>query len=160
MTVLSQVGVRTRAHREGVSLDIGDVATYLQENLGQLAQAVGEIAPVVFSQRIADQRVAKAGQIPGATPDTPLSDCHVVGDGTAEGGASMGTFYTTKHWDSLLDRYFTIHHTAPRGLFGHQSYSLVSKKPVIIDRTSLYGQYARSLERELFSLRKQHQVYY
>ena len=115
---------------------------------------------VTFHDETLFAEMAKAGQIPGATPDTPLSDCHVVGDGTAEGGASMGTFYTTKHWDSLLDRYFTIHHTAPRGLFGHQSYSLVSKKPVIIDRTSLYGQYARSLERELFSLRKQHQVYY
>lgn len=40
VTVLSQVGVRTRAHREGVSLDIGDVATYLQENLGQRLTAL------------------------------------------------------------------------------------------------------------------------
>jgi ubiquinone/menaquinone biosynthesis C-methylase UbiE len=104
--------------------------------------------------------MAKNGQISGASPDTILSDCHVVGNGTAEGGASMGTFYTTKHWDSLLGRYFTIHHTAQRGLFCQQSYSLISKKPVTIDRTVMYGQYARSLEQDLFNLRKQHSVCY
>ncbi len=89
-----------------------------------------------------------------------LTGRHVIGAGGPEGGAAMGTFYTTAYWEKLLHPYYKILRTAPRGLFGDQSFSLVQKKRSGPDRGTVLTQYAHSLERELFALRKQHQTTY
>jgi len=89
-----------------------------------------------------------------------LADRHIEGAGGPEGGAAMGTFYTTALWEELLKPYYKILRTAPRGLFGDQSYSLVQKKRSSPDRAPVLTQYAHALEKELFSLRKQYQVTY
>ena len=104
--------------------------------------------------------MAGKGLFPGVEPKAVLSDRYVLNASTAEGGAAMGTFYTTVEWERLVRRYFNVERTAPRGLFGHQSYSVVSKKDVRLDRAPLYRQYAGALEKDLFDLRKRHQVSY
>jgi len=104
--------------------------------------------------------MALQGQLPGVASDGALADRYVLGRGTPEGGAAMGTFYTTEHWERLLDRWFVISATAERGMFGHQSYSVVRPKPVSPPRGELLRHYARSLERQLSDLRREHQVFY
>lgn len=97
---------------------------------------------------------------PDVASDAALGGRYVLNAKTAEGGAAMGTFYTTNKWEQLVGRYFDVERTAPRGLFGHQSYSVISKKNVPLDREPLYRQYLASLEKELFDLRQRHQVSY
>jgi ubiquinone/menaquinone biosynthesis C-methylase UbiE len=104
--------------------------------------------------------MAEKGQFHEVATNSILREKYVVGERTAEGGAAMGTFYTTAKWEQLVERYFKVERTVPRGLFGHQSYSVVSKKDVQLDRAPLYRQYLGSLEKELFDLRRQHQVSY
>jgi SAM-dependent methyltransferase len=89
-----------------------------------------------------------------------LKTRHVVGQGGPEGGAAMGTFYQTSHWESLLAPYYKVVKTAPRGLFGDQSYSVVRKKRFAPDRAKPLTAYAHALEKELFALRQAHAVTY
>jgi len=115
---------------------------------------------VTYHDETLFREMAGKGEIEGVAPDAALDGRHVVGGDMAEGGAEMGTFYTTKFWESLIGRYFAIEKTIPRGLFGHQSYSLIRKKEAAIDRALLFRGYALAVEKQLFDLRKQHTVFY
>jgi len=106
------------------------------------------------------REMAAAGKIPVVAADATLDGRFIVGSDSAEGGAEMGTFYTTGHWERLIGRHFVIEKTVPRGLFGHQSYSLIRKKDVAIDRTALFRDYVLSVEKQLFDLRRAHTVFY
>lgn len=54
-----------------------------------------------------------------AFPGSPLlKDKYVFGAESAEGGAGMGTFYTSSAWKQVLEKYFTVEALKPRGLFG------------------------------------------
>lgn len=73
--------------------------------------------------------MATAGQIEGRDRgDTVLQERFIVGKGSQEGGAAMGTFLTTGEWEAAVRQFFEIAVTTPRGLFGHQSYSILRKK--------------------------------
>lgn len=102
------------------------------------------------------QMEAKGSFPPGAK----LVDKYVFGADSAEGGAGMGTFYTTSCWKQVLEKYFNVEALKPRGLFGHQSVSIVSRKEVEIDRLPLYHTYTESLERDIYKLRRRHKVSY
>jgi SAM-dependent methyltransferase len=104
--------------------------------------------------------MAAQGAFPGIAPGHRLDARYVLGLGGPEGGATMGKFYTTESWNALLSRWFEIDSTVPRGLCGHQSYSVIRKRPVVIDRERMYREYARSLEQQLFELRQAHAVEY
>ncbi len=60
----------------------------------------------------------------------------------------MGTFYSTAAWERKLAPYFRIERTVPRGLFGHQSFSIVRRRWGRPRRADL-SEYARSLEKAL-----------
>jgi SAM-dependent methyltransferase len=99
-------------------------------------------------------------EIPGIPRGTKLDGCRVVGDDTAEGGLAMGTYYTTRAWEELLSRYFTVEKSVPRGILGYQSFSVVTKKAVPVERSARERDYIRVLERELFELRKAQRTLY
>ena len=106
------------------------------------------------------EEIAGSSLIPDVPKGTKLCDRHVVGKGTPEGGAAVGTFYATEYWRQILDRYFSVDHMVPRGLFGHQSFAIVTPKNVRIDRTVIDRQYIHSLEQQLFELRNACRVMY
>ncbi|HZZ20092.1 MAG TPA: class I SAM-dependent methyltransferase [Opitutaceae bacterium] len=88
-----------------------------------------------------------AGQIADrALTDIALQERFIVGKGSEEGGAAMGTFLTTKAWEALVSPHFEVLVTTPRGLFGHQSYSLL-RKPDAARKSS--GDNTKSLITEL-----------
>ncbi|MFT3867061.1 MAG: methyltransferase domain-containing protein [Nibricoccus sp.] len=97
------------------------------------------------------------GELPAITK---LENKYIFGPDSAEGGAGMGAFYTTACWRQTLEKYFNIETIKPRGLFGHQSISIVSPKNVQIDRRPLFEAYAASLERDLYKLRRRFKVSY
>jgi|GEM_PF-3572756 len=78
-----------------------------------------------------------------------LTTKYVYGRGDLEGGATMGTFYTSSFFRSLLERFFTVHLQAPRGLFDHQSLAVVTRKDTGLDQSAFLLEYTKSLEREL-----------
>ncbi len=98
----------------------------------------------------------------GAFPaSAECADRFVTGQGGPEGGAAMGTFYATPYWQTLLARYFEEVTVQPRGLFGHQSISVVRRSRAgTFDRERLARQYAASLEGEIFALRRDHGIGY
>ena len=101
----------------------------------------------------AEDRSQIASENPESLPDE-LSDIYVVGRDTVEGGALMGTYYRTEFWESRLEPFFVIEKSVPRGVFGHQSFSIVRKRPGAPDRSEFDRRYLASLERELYELRK------
>lgn len=84
----------------------------------------------------------------------------VLGRGTAEGGAGITVFCTTDVWERTLSRFFRVERTVPRGVHGHQSFSVVSRGGAEPDWAELRRDYARHLERELFQLRRTGRVSY
>jgi len=97
------------------------------------------------------------GQIPSAAT---LDGKYVTGRGSAEGGAAMGTFYSTPYWKALLEKFFKVETILPRGLFGHQSITVVTRREEPINRASLILEYAAALERDIFSLRRDFGIQY
>jgi hypothetical protein len=99
-------------------------------------------------------------QLPGTTRSSTLGTRHVMGTDTPEGGAFMGLLYNTAFWEKKLGQFFHVERTIPRGLFGHQSISVVRPKPIRPDWSELRRQQIIALERELFDLRAaQRQLY-
>ena len=76
----------------------------------------------------------------------------VVGRGS-EGSTNIGTFYTTAEWERSVERFFEIVETVPRGLAGHQSFSVLRKVETPIGGLGLHRTYMRDLEDELYKLR-------
>jgi ubiquinone/menaquinone biosynthesis C-methylase UbiE len=73
----------------------------------------------------------------------------VHGPETPEGGAGMGTFYTPACWERKLRGFFHIETTQVRGLFGDQSFSVVSKLPGSTPSAEELHSYLRDLELEV-----------
>ena len=108
-----------------------------------------------------DDTLFKEMQAKGQFPaSAKIEDKFVTGEGTSEGGAAMGTFYTTPCWKNVLERYFAVEVLSPRGLFGHQSISLVKRKDARFDREALGRTYMATLEHEIYELRSKHEIHY
>jgi hypothetical protein len=120
--------------------------------------APGGKAFLTFHDETLFEEIAGSPAVPDVPKGTKLISRYVVGSDTLEGGAAMGTFYTTEVWEKILEKYFTVERTVPRGLFGHQSFSVVTKKAVSIDRALLDREYMGLLEQQLFDLRKAYRV--
>jgi ubiquinone/menaquinone biosynthesis C-methylase UbiE len=91
------------------------------------------------------------GHVPRNTP----ADCRgrlLVGTG-AEGSTHLAVFYETAYWEECLQRFFVIEKTAPRGLHGNQSFSVVRKRQVSVDHDRLRHGYLCAVEEELYRLR-------
>lgn len=89
----------------------------------------GGLALLTYQDETLFSEMASAGKIAGLKPGKAvLNERFIVGDGTPEGGAGLGTFLTSKEWEATVGRHFRVNVTVPRGLFGHQSYSVLSKK--------------------------------
>jgi SAM-dependent methyltransferase len=87
------------------------------------------LALLTYQDETLFSEMASAGKIAGLEPGrVELVERFIVGDGTPEGGAGLGTFLTTRDWEATVGRYFKVNVTVPRGLFGHQSYSVLGKK--------------------------------
>jgi ubiquinone/menaquinone biosynthesis C-methylase UbiE len=127
--------------------------------LHRLIRPNGKIFVTYQDDTLFTEMLAKQ-QIPNTPPEYRFQDKFIVGEHGPEGGAGMGTFYSTKYWESLLNRYFNIATSKPRGQFGHQSYSVISKKQIQIDRTKLLMDYAFTVENELHTLRKDNKILY
>lgn len=97
--------------------------------------------------------------LPSVRQGDVLRGVHVEGKGSAEGGAAMGTFYEKSVWEALLGKYFELGHTVPRGLRGHQSYSVVRKDARSLARPDPMP-YLAHLEEQLYRLREQAVVAY
>jgi ubiquinone/menaquinone biosynthesis C-methylase UbiE len=106
--------------------------------------------------------MAERQQMPGVALGTTLTERHIVAEGSPEGGAAMGTFYSTAYWERIVSRFFVVRRTKPRGLFGHQSYSLVSRGGPTSpeERLLFFRTYAAEIEKQLFELRGQHGIIY
>jgi 2-polyprenyl-3-methyl-5-hydroxy-6-metoxy-1,4-benzoquinol methylase len=99
-------------------------------------------------------------QVQGFPAGMKLTERYVIGQDTTEGGAAMGTFYAAAYWEQILAPYFTVERTVPRGLFGHQSFSVVTKKAVEVDKTIVQREYIALLEKQLLELRQKHGIYF
>lgn len=78
----------------------------------------------------------------------------VLGSGS-EGSTAVGTFYETAAWERLIGRFFKVIRTVPRGVCGHQSFSIVEKAETRVDSLGIHRTYLRDLERELYEMRRQ-----
>jgi SAM-dependent methyltransferase len=97
------------------------------EEVHRLLRPAGK-ALLTYQDETLFTEMVSSGKIAGVDLEKQrLEERFVVGAGTLEGDAEMGTFVTTKHWEALLGSHFKILRTVPRGLFGHQSYSVLSK---------------------------------
>ena len=94
-----------------------------------------------------------SGKVARNTPAT-CRERVLVGAG-AEGSTRLAVFYETPFWEECLKRFFVIEKTVPRGLHGHQSFSVVRKrKDAAPDRDRLRHEYLCTLEEELYALRR------
>jgi Methyltransferase domain len=89
--------------------------------------------------------------IPRNTPER-CEGRMLVGTG-AEGSTHLAVFYDTAYWEECLERYFVVEKTAPRGLHGHQSFSVVRRRDADVDYDGLRYRYMCTLEEELYQLR-------
>lgn len=89
--------------------------------------------------------------IPRSTPAV-CRERMLVGTG-AEGSTHLAVFYETEHWEECLERYFVVEKTVPRGLHGHQSFSVVRRRDIEVDHDAVRYRYMCSLEEELYQLR-------
>ncbi|MDX2473575.1 MAG: methyltransferase domain-containing protein [Candidatus Krumholzibacteria bacterium] len=76
-----------------------------------------------------------------------------LGEG-AEGSTGLGTYYETEAWERMVGQFFKIVRTEPRGLVGHQSFSVLEKGEGLVDSLALHRTYVRDLESELYEMRK------
>jgi SAM-dependent methyltransferase len=103
-------------------------ADYWLEEIDRLLRPNG-LAFLTFQDEALFSEMASAGKIEGLeSGNTVLERRFIVGAGTVEGGAGMGTFLSTKEWEATVGRFFKVLVTVPRGLFGHQSYSVLAKR--------------------------------
>ncbi len=116
--------------------------------------APGGKAFITYHDDTLFEEIVGGPSLPDLPKGTQLVDRYVAGRGTLEGGAAMGTFYTTTYWEGLLAKRFNVVCSTPRGLFGHQSFSVVTKKQAPLDRTTADREYMRLIESELFELRR------
>lgn len=72
----------------------------------------------------------------------------------AEDSSALATFFPTSYCESTLTQYFEIEKIVPRGLHGHQYFSVVRKKSSALNRLAVYLEYLQSLEEGLFRLGK------
>ena len=70
----------------------------------------------------------------------------------------MATFYETPEWERVVGRFFKVIRTAPRGLLGHQSYSILEKGDARVDALGDHRVYIRDLEGELYNLRARDRI--
>ncbi|MBU0741952.1 methyltransferase domain-containing protein [bacterium] len=70
-----------------------------------------------------------------------------------EGSTNMGTYYETREWERTVGRFFKIIRTVPRGLGGHQSFSVLEKGEARVDSLDIHRIYMRDLETELYRMR-------
>lgn len=112
---------------------------------------------ITYQDDILFREMQGEGHIPVAAG---LTDKFVTGQGSAEGGAAMGTFYTTPYWQSVLEKFFVVKSIRPRGLFNHQSIAVVIRREGPVDRLPLILEYASSLEREIYRLRRELAIQY
>lgn len=119
----------------------------------------GGIAFLTYHDETLFADCAGGPDLPGTSIGDVLQGAFIVGKGTAEGGAAMGTFYETRVWESLLGRFFHVESTKPRGLRGHQSFTVVRK----VSQSAVAPDpipYLAHLEEELFKLRDKVSVAY
>lgn len=94
-----------------------------------------------------------SGKVASNTPPT-CRERLLVGAG-AEGSTRLAVFYETPFWEECLKPFFVIEKTLPRGLHGHQSFSVVRKrKDAAPDRNRLRHEYLCTLEEELYGVRR------
>jgi SAM-dependent methyltransferase len=122
--------------------------------------APGGRAFITYHDETLFEEIAGGPSLPSIPKGAKLNARYVTGNETPEGGAAMGTFYTTEFWNGTLERYFAVDRSVPRGLFGHQSFSLIAKKEARVDRIVSDRQYICQLEQQLFKLRNSCKVMY
>ncbi|MCA9752038.1 MAG: class I SAM-dependent methyltransferase [Gemmatimonadetes bacterium] len=130
---------------------LGDTTDYWLSEIHRMLSPRGHAFVTYHDETLYADLRAK-GEIPRATPATCVERV-LLGPGV-EGSTQLATFYSTAHWETLLRRFFVVEKTAPRGLHGNQSYSVVRKRDVEIDRATLRAEYLGALEDELFRLRE------
>jgi SAM-dependent methyltransferase len=119
----------------------------------------GGTAYLTYHDETLFESFAGGPNLPSTSKGATLKGVHVEGKGTAEGGAAMGTFYETAAWVALLSRYFHVESTVPRGLGGHQSYSVVRNDGRALVAPDAVP-YLTHLEEQLFELREKAAVAY
>lgn len=115
---------------------------------------------ITFHDETLLAELVDTAQVQGFPAGMKLTERYVVGQDTTEGGAAMGTFYATAYWEQILARYFNVERSVPRGLFGHQSFSVMTKKAVEVDKSVLQREYIALLEQQLLELRQKHQIHF
>jgi ubiquinone/menaquinone biosynthesis C-methylase UbiE len=118
------------------------------------------LAYVTYQDETLLHEMVKHGHVPELARDFELTESYVVGRGTPEGGAMMGTFYHHKAWERRVGAWFDVQKNVPRGLFGHQSYTVLAKQDVQIDPSAHRFTYMREIEKQLFELRKEKELLY
>lgn len=94
------------------------------------------------------------------TPETrDFKGRTILGSG-AEGSTRVATFYETAEWERTVGRFFRVVRTAPRGLHGHQSFSILEKGEARVDALDFHRTYVKDLERELFDMRAKAKLEY
>jgi SAM-dependent methyltransferase len=92
-------------------------------------------------------------KIRNKTPETRDFKGRTILGAGAEGSTRVATFYETAEWERTVGRFFRVVRTAPRGLHGHQSFSILEKGDATVDALGLHRTYVKDLERELFEMR-------
>ena len=131
---------------------LDESADYWLAEINRLLKPSGK-AFLTFQDDTLFREIAGTPACPGTVRDTPLETCYVVGRDHVEGGIAMGTFYKTSYWERRLEPYFHVERTEPRGLRGHQSFSIVSPRAARPDWAELRRRRVQELEGELWSLR-------
>lgn len=130
---------------------LGRTADFWLGELHRLLSPEGR-AFVTYHDETLYSRLRASGQVPARNP-AAFDDRILVGGGN-EGSTQLATFYTTAHWEALLSRWFVVEKSVPCGLQGHQSFSVVRRRDVDVDRARLHHEYMCALEEELYRLRK------
>lgn len=132
------------------------VFTHLMETadfwLGEIHRLLSDRgqALITFHDETLYAELRETGRIPLDNP----AECEgrvLVGVG-AEGSTQLAVFYDTAAWNERLERFFVIEKTEPRGR--HQSFSVVRRGNTVVDYDRLRHEYMRTLEEELYGLRR------
>lgn len=115
------------------------------------------LAFITYQDDTLFEEMKRKGEFP---EKAKLDEKYVFGAASTEGGAGMGTFYTTPGWERRLQRFFNVEVLKPRGLFQHQSISIVSRKDVQVDLLPDCRAYVASLEADIYQLRRRYKVAY
>jgi SAM-dependent methyltransferase len=134
-------------------------ADYWLAEIRRLLSPAGRALLTYHDETLLAEMAGRNG-VPDLGGAGPAGGRLMLGEGTAEGGAGMAVFYTTEVWERTLSRFLRVERTVPRGVRGHQSFSVVSRGGAEPDWAELRRDYARHLERELFQLRRVGRVPY